>query len=34
MSELFTHSDQVELRQLPAFVDGCEERLRGPTSTR
>ena len=28
MSELCTHLDQVELRELPASVDGCEECLR------
>ncbi len=28
MSELCTHLDQVELRELPASADGCEECLR------
>jgi len=28
MSERCTHLDQVELRELPASVDGCEECLR------
>ena len=28
MSELCTHLDQVELRELPPSVDGCEECLR------
>jgi uncharacterized UBP type Zn finger protein len=28
MSELCTHLDEVELRELPASVDGCEECLR------
>ena len=28
MSELCTHLDQVELSELPASVDGCEECLR------
>jgi hypothetical protein len=28
MSELCTHLDQVKLRELPAYVDGCEECLR------
>jgi uncharacterized UBP type Zn finger protein len=28
MSELCTHLDQVELRELPASVEGCEECLR------
>ena len=28
MSDLCTHLDQVELRELPGSVDGCEECLR------
>jgi hypothetical protein len=28
MSELCTHLDEVELRELPASVDDCEECLR------
>jgi uncharacterized UBP type Zn finger protein len=28
MSELCTHLDQVEIRELPASVDGCEDCLR------
>jgi uncharacterized UBP type Zn finger protein len=28
MSEVCTHLDQIELRELPASVDGCEDCLR------
>ena len=31
MSEVCTHLDQVELGELPASVDGCEDRLREGT---